>query len=63
MHEGLIYRGNDKSTKAACLINIFLADNLKAAMSLSGKDKAAVKALWAKAEGKASEIGAEALGR
>ncbi|MEQ2260488.1 hypothetical protein XENORESO_018312 [Xenotaenia resolanae] len=32
-------------------------------MSLSDKDKATVKALWAKAEGKSSEIGAEALGR
>ncbi|XP_047428235.1 hemoglobin subunit alpha-B-like [Mugil cephalus] len=32
-------------------------------MSLSAKDKAAVKAFWAKAEGKSSEIGAEALGR
>ncbi|XP_047214500.1 hemoglobin subunit alpha-like [Girardinichthys multiradiatus] len=32
-------------------------------MSLSDKDKAEVKALWAKAEGKSNEIGAEALGR
>ncbi|XP_014905743.1 hemoglobin subunit alpha-B-like [Poecilia latipinna] len=32
-------------------------------MSLSDKDKAAVKALWAKAEGKAAEMGGEALGR
>ncbi|XP_043091101.1 hemoglobin subunit alpha [Puntigrus tetrazona] len=32
-------------------------------MSLSDKDKAAVKALWAKISSKADEIGAEALGR
>ncbi|XP_013879685.1 hemoglobin subunit alpha [Austrofundulus limnaeus] len=32
-------------------------------MSLSDKDKALVKAIWAKAEGKAAELGAEALGR
>nr|BAA20510.1 alpha-globin [Cyprinus carpio] len=32
-------------------------------MSLSDKDKAAVKALWAKISSKADDIGAEALGR
>uniref|UniRef100_A0A8C1UZL2 Hemoglobin subunit alpha n=2 Tax=Cyprininae TaxID=2743694 RepID=A0A8C1UZL2_CYPCA len=32
-------------------------------MSLSDKDKAAVKALWAKISPKADDIGAEALGR
>uniref|UniRef100_A0A3B5MJQ9 Globin domain-containing protein n=1 Tax=Xiphophorus couchianus TaxID=32473 RepID=A0A3B5MJQ9_9TELE len=32
-------------------------------MSLSDKDKSRVKALWAKAEGKAGELGGEALGR
>lgn len=32
-------------------------------MSLSNKDKSRVKAFWAKAEGKASELGGEALGR
>uniref|UniRef100_A0A671QR23 Hemoglobin subunit alpha n=1 Tax=Sinocyclocheilus anshuiensis TaxID=1608454 RepID=A0A671QR23_9TELE len=32
-------------------------------MSLSDKDKSAVKALWAKVGPKADEIGAEALGR
>ncbi|XP_035511596.1 hemoglobin subunit alpha-B-like [Morone saxatilis] len=32
-------------------------------MSLSAKDKALVKAFWAKAEGKSAEIGGEALGR
>ncbi|KAI3359676.1 hypothetical protein L3Q82_014067 [Scortum barcoo] len=32
-------------------------------MSLSAKDKAEVKKFWAKIEGKAGEIGAEALGR
>lgn len=32
-------------------------------MSLSAKDKAAVKAIWGKISGKADEIGAEALGR
>ncbi|MCM8651546.1 hemoglobin alpha subunit family protein, partial [Lactiplantibacillus sp. E932] len=34
-----------------------------AAMSLSDKDKAAVKGLWAKISPKADDIGAEALGR
>ncbi|XP_071776773.1 hemoglobin subunit alpha-A-like [Centroberyx gerrardi] len=32
-------------------------------MSLSGKDKAVVKAFWYKVSGKAAEIGAEALSR
>lgn len=32
-------------------------------MSLSDTDKARVKALWAKVQPKAAEIGAEALGR
>ncbi|XP_016402214.1 hemoglobin subunit alpha-like, partial [Sinocyclocheilus rhinocerous] len=32
-------------------------------MSLSDKDKAVVKALWAKISSKSDEIGAEALGR
>ncbi|XP_053193949.1 hemoglobin subunit alpha-like [Scomber japonicus] len=32
-------------------------------MSLSDKDKAAVKGLWGKISGKADEIGADALGR
>ncbi len=32
-------------------------------MSLSAKDKSEVKKFWAKAEGKAADIGAEALGR
>ncbi|XP_028841223.1 hemoglobin subunit alpha [Denticeps clupeoides] len=32
-------------------------------MSLTAKDKAVVKALWAKIGGKADEIGADALGR
>ncbi|XP_070836363.1 hemoglobin subunit alpha-B-like [Chaetodon trifascialis] len=32
-------------------------------MSLSDKDKAQVRSFWAKIEGKAGEIGAEALGR
>ncbi|XP_037545049.1 hemoglobin subunit alpha-like [Nematolebias whitei] len=32
-------------------------------MSLSDKDKALVKAIWAKAEGKAAELGAEAVSR
>ncbi|KAF3700008.1 Hemoglobin subunit alpha Alpha-globin Hemoglobin alpha chain [Channa argus] len=32
-------------------------------MSLSAKDKAQVKALWAKAESKTADLGAEALGR
>ena len=32
-------------------------------MSLSGKDKAVVKAIWAKISSKSEEIGTEALGR
>lgn len=35
----------------------------RAAMSLSAKDKAVVKDLWAKVAPKADDIGAEALGR
>lgn len=32
-------------------------------MSLSAKDKAAVKKIWEKVDTKAADIGAEALGR
>jgi len=51
------------------VVNIFFSeDDLTwekedAAMSLSDKDKAVVKALWSKISSKADEIGAEALGR
>jgi len=40
---------------------IFLRE--KADMSLTGKDKTAVKAFWDKVGPKSAELGAEALGR
>lgn len=42
---------------------LIIAFNQKGKMSLTAKDKATVKAFWAKASGRAEDIGSDALAR
>ncbi|TRY89218.1 hypothetical protein DNTS_025392 [Danionella cerebrum] len=53
----------DKFLAALALAISLLQRQLTPTMSLSAKDKAAVKALWAKVAGKADDIGHDALSR